>query len=413
MKVGRQVVKYLLVVIVALGITIAATSCGFFGGNEKPIRPTNNISDNQISADKDETAIGEKDEAAVDNETEGSFEWEEENYGGITSGNDDETVNVPQKEDGGEDAVVPSTPNADNVVEDEGAKAYKDGMELTVNEYGGYTVTDYDGKAASIAIPETYNGKTITKIGAWAFKDCTGITSVSVPSGVTVIDTGAFYGCSSLNELTVAAGNKVYRSEGNCIISIVTQELMIGCKGSVIPEKNVKSIANYAFYGCTGLENINIPQNITEIGVSSFEDCVSLTEITFPETLTEIKSSAFERCEALESITFTSKEKSKSAVIGSSAFEGCESLNSIVFNNAVEKIGIQAFYDCTSLVEVTVPDAVKEIGESAFGGCVSLENITVPFVGKNNYENYHNLGYIFKIRKNEVGEILCRNKNRL
>ena len=405
MKVGRQVVKYLLVVIVALGITIAATSCGFFGENEMPIRPTNNNSDNQISADKDETAIGEKDEAAVDNETEGSFEVEEENYGGITSGNDDETVNVPEKEDGGEDTVVPSTPNADNVVEDEGAKAYKDGMELTVNEYGGYTVTDYDGKAASIAIPETYNGKTITRISAWAFKDCTGITSVSVPSGVTVIDTGAFYGCSSLNELTVAAGNKVYRSEGNCIISIVTQELMIGCKGSVIPEKNVKSIANYAFYGCTGLENINIPQNITEIGVSSFEDCVSLTEITFPETLTEIKSSAFERCEALESITFTSKEKSKSAVIGSSAFEGCESLNSIVFNNAVEKIGIQAFYDCTSLVEVTVPDAVKEIGESAFGGCGSLEKITVPFVGKNNYENYHNenyhnLGYIFKIRKN-------------
>ena len=400
MKVGRQVVKYLLVVIVALGITIAATSCGFFGGNEKPIRPTNNISDNQISADKDETAIGEKDEAAVDNETEGSFDEKEENYGGITSEKGDEVVDVPTKEDSGTNTVVPSNPNADNVVEDEGEKAYKDGMELTVNEYGGYTVTDYDGKAASIAIPETYNGKTITKIGAWAFKDCTGITSVSVPSGVTVIDTGAFYGCSSLNKLTVAAANKVYRSEGNCIISIVTQELMIGCKGSVIPEKNVKSIANYAFYGCTGLENINIPQNITEIGVSSFEDCVSLTEITFPETLTEIKSSAFERCEALESITFTSKEKSKSAVIGSSAFEGCESLNSIVFNNAVEKIGIQAFYDCTSLVEVTVPDAVKEIGESAFGGCVSLENITVPFVGKNNYENYHNLGYIFKIRKN-------------
>ena len=275
MKVGRQVVKYLLVVIVALGITIAATSCGFFGENEKPIRPTNNISDNQISADKDETAIGEKDEAAVDNETEGSFDEKEENYGGITSEKGDEVVDVPTKEDSGTNTVVPSNPNADNVVEDEGEKAYKDGMELTVNEYGGYTVTDYDGKAASIAIPETYNGKTITKIGAWAFKDCTGITSVFVPSGVTVIDTGAFYGCSSLNELKVVAGNKVYRSEGNCIISIVTQELMIGCKGSVIPEKNVKSIANYAFYGCTGLENINSPQNITEIGVSSFEDCVS------------------------------------------------------------------------------------------------------------------------------------------
>ena len=124
---------------------------------------------------------------------------------------------------------------------------------------------------ASITIP---NG--VTTISNNAFNSA-GLTSIAIPASVTSIGSLAFYGCTSLETITVDAGNTVYDSRGNCnaIIETTSNTLVIGCKGTTIPN-TVTSIGGEAFEGCSGLTSIEIPSSVTSIGNSAFAGCTSL-----------------------------------------------------------------------------------------------------------------------------------------
>jgi len=131
-------------------------------------------------------------------------------------------------------------------------------------------------------------------------------------------------------------------------------------------------------YDCTGGQ-IEIPDTInglpvTTIGYGAFYGCTGLTNVTIPNSVTTILDDAFRNCTGLTSATIPNGVKG----IGYGAFSGCTGLTSVIIPNSVTFIPAAAFYGCTGLVSVTIPNSVTTIGDYAFSPCVSLKSVTIP-----------------------------------
>ena len=201
--------------------------------------------------------------------------------------------------------------------------------------------------------------------------DCdSSVTKANIPhtiKGVTVTSIGdqAFYNCTSLTSVTIpdsvtSIGDRAFR-------------YCISLTSVTIPD-SVTSIGEEAFYGCWDLTRLTIPGSVTSIDKDAFCFCSSLTSVTIPDSVTSIGDSAFYGCESLTSVTIPDSVTS----IGSCAFYGCASLTSVTIPDSVTSIGGSAFYGCTSLTSVTIPDSVTSIGGSAFYNCKSLTSVTIP-----------------------------------
>ena len=135
---------------------------------------------------------------------------------------------------------------------------------------------------------------------------------------------------------------------------------------------SVTSIGDNAFWYCSSLTSITIPESVTSIGKEAFRECSALT--TIPNSVTSIGRSAFEGCSSLTSFTIPN------SVIGivNGAFGQCSALTSITIPNSVTNIGKSAFYQCSSLTFITIPNSVTSIVDDVFSGCTSLTSITIP-----------------------------------
>ena len=147
----------------------------------------------------------------------------------------------------------------------------------------------------------------------------------------------------------------------------------------IIIGDGITTIGSRAFYTCSALISVTIPNSVTEIGDRAFEGCSALTSVTIPNSVTTIGEGAFSVCSALISVTIPNSVTE----IGDRAFDWCERLTSISIPNSVTEIGNSAFEDCRSLTSVTIPNSVTKIGASAFSLCVSLTSVTIPNSVKN------------------------------
>ena len=180
---------------------------------------------------------------------------------------------------------------------------------------------------------------TVKEFKEYTFRDCSSLTSVTIPNSVTSIAKGTFSGCSSLTSVTIP--------------------------------NSVTSIGEYAFWSCSSLTSVTIPNSVTDIGGAAFSGCNNLTSVTIPNSVTSIGESAFNKCSGLTSVTIPNSVTS----IRKWTFWGCCSLTSVTIPNSVTSIGIRAFSGCSSLTSVTIPNSVTDIGGLAFEKCSNIENV--------------------------------------
>ena len=212
------------------------------------------------------------------------------------------------------------------------------------------------------------------KIGDSAFESCSGLTSITLPSGVTEIGKFAFLHCSGLTSITLPSG-----------LTEISSSAFSGCSGltSITLPSGLTEISSSAFKSCSGLTSLTLPSGLTEIGYSAFKSCSGLTSLTLPSGLTEISSSAFSGCSGLTSITLPSGV----TMIYSSAFESCSGLTSIALPSGLTEIGVNAFSGCSGLTSIYVyAEKLPNMGSDVFDGC-DAKKCTV-YVPKGTYDDY-------------------------
>ena len=242
------------------------------------------------------------------------------------------------------------------------------------------------GYSGDVVIPATvtYDGTTypVTSIEAIAFYGSTELTSIVVPNSVTEIGQEAFGNCPGLTSIVVDSGNPRFDSRNNCnaIIETADNELIAGCKNTIIPN-SVTKIGNFAFDCCDSLTSIVIPNSVTEIGHYAFYSCDSLTSIDIPNSVIEIGYGVFESCSGLTSIVVESgnprydSHNNCNAIIetaSSTLIAGCKNTT---IPNSVTAIGDLAFAGCDGLTSIDIPNSVTEINYFAFYQCFGLTDV--------------------------------------
>ena len=187
----------------------------------------------------------------------------------------------------------------------------------------------------------TVENKTIpvTRVFDCAFAESPNLTSISLPSSITVIGKGAFRNCKKLSSI-------------------------------VIPN-SVDNVEENAFQDCSGLQTVTLGSNVKYIGERAFGHCTSLTSIAIPNSVDSIQGYTF---------------------------SGCTNLTSATIGSGVKYIDEYAF-NGTGLISITIPDNVKSIGNSAFGNCNDLTTITctstIPPTINYSFSNCSNLKAVY------------------
>ena len=306
-----------------------------------------------------------------------------------------------------------------------------------LNEADEAVISSYTGPGGAVTIPATIDGYTVTSIGSGAFRNCSCLTSVTIPDSVTSIGSGSFESCTSLTSVTIpdsvtSIGDSAFNdctslssvtipdgvtSIGNSVFANCTAltDIYVGAANSsyssidgVVFDKNAKALLEYPC-GKPGSTYI-IPDSVTSIGSSAFVTCTCLTSVTIPDSVTSIGDYAFQLCTVLTSIDVGSENPFYSSIdgvlfdrnaktlivypcgklgstyitpdsvtsIGECAFSDCTCLTNVTIPDSVTSIGDYAFERCTVMTSVTVPDSVTSIGSNAFSYCTSLNTVTVP-----------------------------------
>lgn len=329
---------------------------------------------------------------------------------------------------------------------------YTDGLQFELNEKkDGYILTENLSNEEDIIIPELYKGKpvreiadevfiyseiksvelpkSLRKIGKKAFFNASGLTKLEIPNGVTTIENEAFFLNTSLKEIDIPSSvsyigenafshetslvkfvvdekNKTYTSLNNVLYNKDYSTLInypLGSKNTTYDiNKATKTISSYAFYGCSNLTSITIPNsvetieyrglaalsslttitidldesNLKTIGEYAFSENSSLTSFKLPNKVEALGEYAFYKDRSLTSFSFNNNENIKE--IPSGLFHSCAGLTTLILPSNLTSIGDKAFYSCSQLKKLSIPTTVTNIGSYAFYGNHSITSIEIP-----------------------------------
>ena len=256
--------------------------------------------------------------------------------------------------------------------------------ELIVNCNIPSASSSSDGAFYGAKFTKVTIGDKVTSIGNYAFYNCSNLTAINIPEGVTSIGKYAFEGCSSLTGVFISAetpptiGKSVFPDNSIYIYvpaySVEAYKSAEGWSGY----KNIQSTDLirvdgiwYEFITEAKRAKVSTPTGIKYAGSISIPATVTYEGVTY--SVTSIGGYAFYNCSGLTSITLP--ENSQLTSIGMYAFLGCSSLAAITLPASVTYIGHFAFRYCESLTAINIPEGVTDIGKNAFGHCPKLLDV--------------------------------------
>lgn len=286
---------------------------------------------------------------------------------------------------------------------------------LTIKFYDDFaTVSSCLPNAVGVVnIPSEKNGIPVIMVEDDAFKGCSRITHVNIPSSITAIGNGAFESCTSLTDVVF--------SGANCNIGEKAFKYCSSLANVTLPS-NLKEISNETFCGCTGLVSLDIPETVEVIGQEAFRICTSMAQVNIPASVNVIGKNAFIGCTSVTAYNVASGNsvytstngvlygpyqspydddysspvtdktliqypagntataytvQAGTVIIGDCAFGNAENISKVTLPSGVKTLDAYAFNE-SSLSEINIPSSVTRISKQAFGKCKNLKNITIP-----------------------------------
>ena len=333
---------------------------------------------------------------------------------------------------------LPTSSNLGNVTY---SARWIEGAEGLVIKNG--SVTDYNGTATSVKVPDSFRNAPVTKIGNSAFSGATSLQSITLSENITSIGSNAFTG-SNIKEVyapSIWAGTVAKQTNASTVVvtsgDTIGESAFSGCTylTSITLPNELTAIGDSAFNGCTGLENVTLPNGLTTIKDSAFKGCTGLESIIIPNSVISVGNSLFTGCDNLTTIsmpstcaltivkqldvadititgdtivnnafqnytgTFNITLADSITSIGDYAFSGCSGLTEIILPNNLQNIGDYAFEKCVNLTEIILPNSITEIGSYAFCDCVGLTSISIPdkltYISQDTFTNCANIEEVY------------------
>ena len=245
------------------------------------------------------------------------------------------------------------------------------------------------------ALEELPDLKNVTVLGDSCFRENDKLTSVTIPAAVEKVGYATFYGCDALTSVHFDGTPEEYGSQ-----------MFYNCKALTSVTGNLNTISSQCFYGCTGLTQFVLPDQVTYIGDNAFQGCTNLTALVLTAESKLQGGNAFGKtpfngCSKLEGFvveegnTYHSVDSkthalygdngtvfmvfpyknygsdflSTTKVIGSYALAGRTATASVTIPDSVVEIGDHAFDGLSKLTVINLPDGVTKVGDFAFNGC--------------------------------------------